>query len=63
MKQRLDGLAVFRELLKDGAVAAFRELLQDCCRNDADNFVSHCGEFESSCSSRATAGPPISAAP
>ena len=41
MKQRLDGLAVFRELLKDGAVAAFRELLQDCCRNDADNFVSH----------------------
>ena len=47
MKQRLDGLAVFRELLKDGAVAAFRELLQDCCRNDADNFVSHCGEFES----------------
>ena len=55
MKQRLDGLAVFRELLKDGAVAAFRELLQDCCRNDADNFVS--------CSSRATAGPPISAAP
>ena len=39
MKQRLDGLAVFRELLKDGAVAAFRELLQDCCRNDADNFV------------------------
>ena len=47
MKRRLDGLAVFRELLKDGAVAAFRELLQDCCRNDADNFVSHCGEFES----------------
>ena len=47
MKQRLDGLAVFRELLKDGAVAAFRELLQDCCRNDADNFVSNCGEFES----------------
>ena len=45
MKRRLDGLVVFRELLRDEAVAMFRELLQDRCRNDADAFTAHCGEF------------------
>ena len=45
MKRRLDGLVVFRELLRDEAVAMFRALLQDRCRNDADAFTAHCGEF------------------
>ena len=63
MKRRLDGLVVFRELLRDEAVAMFRELLQDRCRNDADAFTAHCGDSCSACSSRGTAGQPISAAP
>ena len=45
MKRRLDGLVVFRELLRDEAVAMFREVLQDRCRNDGDAFTAHCGEF------------------
>ena len=45
MKRQLDGLVVFRELLRDEAVAMFREVLQDRCRNDGDAFTTHCGEF------------------
>ncbi|MBD9199749.1 MAG: DUF815 domain-containing protein [Clostridiales bacterium] len=45
MKRRLDGLVVFRELLRNEAVAMFREVLQDRCRNDGDAFTAHCGEF------------------
>lgn len=46
MKQRLDGLVIFRELLKDPVVAAFREVLRAVCRQDAETFTGCCGEFE-----------------
>ena len=46
MKQRLDGLVIFRELLDNKAVAAFREMLQARCQGDGEAFTSHCAEFE-----------------
>ena len=46
MRQRLDGLVVFRELLQDEVVAAFRDLLVARGR-EQQLFISHCAEFES----------------
>ena len=46
MRQRLDGLVVFRELLQDDVVAAFRDLLAACSR-EQQLFTSRCAEFES----------------
>ena len=48
MVRRLDGLVIFRDLLQDPAVAAFREMLRARCRQDADTFTSACAAFESS---------------
>ena len=46
MRQRLDGLVVFRELLQDEVVAAFRDLLAARCR-EQERFTACCAEFES----------------
>ena len=46
MRQRLDGLVVFRDLLQDEVVAAFRDLLAARSR-EQQLFISHCAEFES----------------
>ena len=46
MRQRLEGLVVFRELLRDDVVAAFRDLLAARCR-DQERFTACCAEFES----------------
>ena len=46
MRQRLDGLVVFRELLRDDVVAAFRDLLAARCR-EQERFTACCAEFES----------------
>ena len=46
MRQRLDGLVVFRELLQDEVVAAFRDLLVARGR-EQQLFTSRCAEFES----------------
>lgn len=47
MKQRLDGLVIFRDLLRDDVVAAFRDMLHARCREDRDALPSRCAEFES----------------
>ena len=47
MKRRLDGLVIFRALLEDDVVAAFRDMLQACCRKDAGKFTTCCAELES----------------
>lgn len=47
MKLRLEGLVVFRDLLKDPVVCAFAALLDSRCKNDAAAFVGACAEFES----------------
>ena len=46
MRQRLEGLVVFRELLRDDVVAAFRDLLAARCR-EQERFTACCAEFES----------------
>lgn len=46
MRQRLDGLVVFRELLQDEVVAAFQDLLAARSR-EPQLFTSRCAEFES----------------
>ncbi len=46
MKNRLSGLVIFRGLLDDPVLAAFRELLTARCRGDGESFVSACGAFE-----------------
>ena len=45
MRQRLDGLVIFRELLRDDVVAAFRDMLFARCQ-EQENFISCCAEFE-----------------
>ena len=47
MKLRLEGLVVFRDLLKDPVVCAFAALLDSRCQNNAAAFVGACAEFES----------------
>ncbi len=47
MKQRLEGLVIFRDLLKDGVVSAFGEVLRARCQGDSDAFTVCCAEFES----------------
>ena len=47
MVRRLDGLVIFRDLLQDPAVTAFRETLRARCLQDADAFTSACAVFES----------------
>ena len=46
MKLRLEGLVVFRDLLKDLVVSAFASLLEARCQNNAAAFVGACAEFE-----------------
>ena len=46
MLQRLEGLVVFRELLQDNVVSAFRDMLAARCR-EQEHFTSCCAEFES----------------
>ena len=46
MKNRLAGLVIFRELLKDPVAAAFREMLEARCRADGEAFTASCAAFE-----------------
>lgn len=46
MKQRLDGLVIFRDLLEKKSMTALREMLSACCQGDGGAFTSHCAEFE-----------------
>ena len=46
MKQRLDGLVIFRELLDDDVVAAFCGMLHARCQENADAFTNRCAAFE-----------------
>ena len=46
MLQRMNGLVVFRDLLKDDVVSAFRKMLCERCKADAEDFISACAEFE-----------------
>lgn len=45
MKQRLEGLVIFRELLEDPVVSAFCAMLEARCRNQTA-FTGCCAEFE-----------------
>ena len=47
MKQRLDGLVIFRDLLEDDVIAAFRSMLHARCDAGADTFTTRCAAFES----------------
>ena len=47
MLQRMNGLVVFRDLLKDDVVSAFRRMLAERCKEDAEGFTEACAEFES----------------
>lgn len=46
MRRRLDGLVIFRDLLRKKTMKAFRSMLQARCQEDSEAFVSCCGEFE-----------------
>lgn len=46
MRRRLDGLVIFRDLLRKKTMKAFRSMLQARCQKDSEAFVSCCGEFE-----------------
>lgn len=46
MYQRLSSLVVFRELLQDPVIAAFREMLQSAEQDDGDAFATACATFE-----------------
>jgi len=46
MKLRLAGLVIFRELLEDRVVAAFREMLDARCQSDGTTFTEKCAAFE-----------------
>lgn len=46
MYQRLSSLVVFRELLQDPVIAAFREMLQSAELDDGDAFATACATFE-----------------
>ena len=45
LKERLDGLVIFRALLDDPVIAAFRAMLESRCRGE--NLTASCAEFES----------------
>ena len=45
MKQRLDGLVIFRGLLQDPVLTAFREMMAARCRADG-SFTAACAAFE-----------------
>jgi hypothetical protein len=47
MKNRLTGLVIFRELLNDPVIAAFREMLDERCREDGEAFTDRCAAFTS----------------
>lgn len=46
MKQRLAGLVIFRDLLKDQVISAFLEMLRVRCHGSSDTFTEHCATFE-----------------
>ena len=46
MYQRLSSLVVFRELLQDPVIAAFREMLASAELDDGDAFATACAAFE-----------------
>ncbi|MBQ8390229.1 MAG: ATP-binding protein [Oscillibacter sp.] len=46
MLQRMNGMVIFRDLLTDDVVAAFRTMLKKRCKKDAEDFTSACAEFE-----------------
>ena len=46
MYQRLSSLVVFRELLQDPVIAAFREMLASAEQDDGDAFATACATFE-----------------
>jgi hypothetical protein len=47
MKNRLAGLVIFRTLLDDPVIAAFREMLDGRCREDSGAFTDRCAAFTS----------------
>lgn len=46
MKNRLDGLVIFRQLLEDSVIASFREMLHARCQEDSAHFTTACADFE-----------------
>jgi Predicted ATPase (AAA+ superfamily) len=46
MKDRLGGLVIFRELLRDPVIAAFSALLEARCGGDSAALIAACAEFE-----------------
>lgn len=47
MIRRLDGLVIFRDLLQDPTISAFREILIARHQQDTRTFISACAAFES----------------
>lgn len=46
MKDRLDGLVIFRQLLEDDVIASFREMLHARCQENSSHFTAACAGFE-----------------
>ena len=46
MLRRMNGLVIFRDLLGDEVVCAFRKMLQARCQQNAESFTECCADFE-----------------
>lgn len=46
MKNRLDGLVIFRQLLEDDVIANFRGMLHARCQENSAHFTTACAAFE-----------------